>query len=581
MKKKLTALVVLMAFLAMLVPTMAWAADRDIKITVASFDDKQITDQNKYVLVIIDGSDVKAGERVTCYMKGLPTPVYLGSLQNGQNILYIEKENIPGLADPFTSNELTVTVTNETGSVIYKTDTFKKQSQPTEAKQMLVTLTPTKDNNSVPFAISFNSDYIPASGDKVRFTAYDINGKTIGSTNYTYLQYTSFKSEVDGNGMRSLENTQRFSFNSKAVKVRAEFMRDGVVLPALTNELVLGSAYGDFQRLDFEFDSTSVEAGSKVEGKLYYVNKDGKRYDISGDALYVYVDKDSVLTAQNNKRPQFTISPNAKEGSEIKITAYYGNNTVSRTLSVGKAIISQPAAFNRYSGYAGRNIPVEISLTDADDKAKALDFAPTKVEMNWLNSSSSAKVTFLATNLKNLNKNGKMSAIVKSDAAATGSFELIFSDASGHRYVARSAESFKFKDANAKTEKRAVVMSINSKDVLVNGSKHTVDAAPIINSNRTFVPLRALVESFGADVFWDPDTQKITIEYGGKVVEMTVNNKNYSIDGSTKSMDVAPYIQADVNRTQVPVRFVAEALGFSVKPTYNANGTTASVLFGN
>ena len=34
------------------------------------------------------------------------------------------------------------------------------------------------------------------------------------------------------------------------------------------------------------------------------------------------------------------------------------------------------------------------------------------------------------------------------------------------------------------------------------------------------------------------------------------------------------------NRTYVPVRFVAEGLGYEVTPLYNAeNGTTASVVF--
>ena len=63
----------------------------------------------------------------------------------------------------------------------------------------------------------------------------------------------------------------------------------------------------------------------------------------------------------------------------------------------------------------------------------------------------------------------------------------------------------------------------------------------------------------------------------GKKVVMTIDKKEYKVNDKEMTMDVAPYIAKD--RTLVPVRFVAEALGFKVTPTYNTDGTTASVVF--
>ncbi len=39
-----------------------------------------------------------------------------------------------------------------------------------------------------------------------------------------------------------------------------------------------------------------------------------------------------------------------------------------------------------------------------------------------------------------------------------------------------------------------------------------MDVAPEIRNSRMFVPLRFIAEGFGADVFWDPYLQSITIE---------------------------------------------------------------------
>mgnify|MGYP002517394628 CR=1 FL=1 len=51
----------------------------------------------------------------------------------------------------------------------------------------------------------------------------------------------------------------------------------------------------------------------------------------------------------------------------------------------------------------------------------------------------------------------------------------------------------------------------------------------------------------------------------------------YTVNGVAKAADVAPFISD--SRTMVPVRFVAEAFGIKVIPTYDENGATADILF--
>ncbi len=122
-----------------------------------------------------------------------------------------------------------------------------------------------------------------------------------------------------------------------------------------------------------------------------------------------------------------------------------------------------------------------------------------------------------------------------------------------------------------------VVMSIGSNEIVINDAKATIDAAPIVENNRTFVPFRALAEAFGATVAYDEATQAVTAELNGVTVVMTIGSAEYTVNGVAKTADVAPFING--SRTMVPVRFVAEAFGINVTPTYDENGATADILF--
>lgn len=123
-----------------------------------------------------------------------------------------------------------------------------------------------------------------------------------------------------------------------------------------------------------------------------------------------------------------------------------------------------------------------------------------------------------------------------------------------------------------------ISMSIGSNDFVINNNIVTVpDAAPYIANSRTYVPFRALGEALGATVEWDNDARTVTYTLGDTEIVMTIGDTTYTINGVEKSMDVAPEITGD--RTYVPVRFVAEGLGFKVTPLYAADGTTASVVF--
>ncbi|NCB52751.1 MAG: copper amine oxidase N-terminal domain-containing protein [Clostridia bacterium] len=90
------------------------------------------------------------------------------------------------------------------------------------------------------------------------------------------------------------------------------------------------------------------------------------------------------------------------------------------------------------------------------------------------------------------------------------------------------------------------------------------DALPFIDVNgRTLIPVRFVAETMGADVTWNQETQTAVIEQNGITVMVPIGSDTITVtkDGSTDTdkMDTQAVLAED--RTYVPIRFVAEALG--------------------
>jgi hypothetical protein len=58
-----------------------------------------------------------------------------------------------------------------------------------------------------------------------------------------------------------------------------------------------------------------------------------------------------------------------------------------------------------------------------------------------------------------------------------------------------------------------IVLKINSKDVLINGKKTTIDVAPRIIEGYTFMPVRVVTELFGGEIEWDNETKVANIMF--------------------------------------------------------------------
>jgi len=100
--------------------------------------------------------------------------------------------------------------------------------------------------------------------------------------------------------------------------------------------------------------------------------------------------------------------------------------------------------------------------------------------------------------------------------------------------------------------------------IVVNGDKVLFpDAQPFIDENgRTQVPVRFVSEALGADVSWNGEEKKVTVDLNSRNVALTIDSKNYQINNQNYQMDTVALLLS--SRTFVPIRFVSEALGANV-----------------
>ncbi len=96
---------------------------------------------------------------------------------------------------------------------------------------------------------------------------------------------------------------------------------------------------------------------------------------------------------------------------------------------------------------------------------------------------------------------------------------------------------------------------------------------PFIDSNnRTQVPVRAVMEAYGAVVEWDDMARHVIIKYEGQLVEIPLGKAHIYINGRSQVIDTSAMIKE--GRTYLPIRAVVEALGGNV----GWDASTSSVL---
>lgn len=99
--------------------------------------------------------------------------------------------------------------------------------------------------------------------------------------------------------------------------------------------------------------------------------------------------------------------------------------------------------------------------------------------------------------------------------------------------------------------------------VKLDGTQIQFDQQPVLENDRTLVPLRAVFEALGMTVEWEQESQTVTAVNSDTVIRLTVGDTTAYVNGAPVQLETAAKIVAD--RTLVPVRFIAESAGLQVE----------------
>ena len=102
-------------------------------------------------------------------------------------------------------------------------------------------------------------------------------------------------------------------------------------------------------------------------------------------------------------------------------------------------------------------------------------------------------------------------------------------------------------------------VSANAQSVGITIDGRAVDVSPaaIMQTGRVFVPLRGVFEQLGASVVYA--NGQIDAAGHGRDISLHVGSTEAAVDGTPETIDVAPFIVGE--STYVPLRFISQALG--------------------
>jgi hypothetical protein len=85
-----------------------------------------------------------------------------------------------------------------------------------------------------------------------------------------------------------------------------------------------------------------------------------------------------------------------------------------------------------------------------------------------------------------------------------------------------------------------------------------------IKNNRTLYPFRELLETIGAEVYWEQKTKTACAYYNGIMLKFPQEQNFYYINDEKKMMDTKTTSDSHEMRTYIPIRYAFEALGYEV-----------------
>ncbi len=113
------------------------------------------------------------------------------------------------------------------------------------------------------------------------------------------------------------------------------------------------------------------------------------------------------------------------------------------------------------------------------------------------------------------------------------------------------------------------MLDVRQVPILLDGQVLESKIPSFIYIDRTLVPVRFVLENYGAEVTWDQPTKTATVIHEENTVKLTIDSPVAYINGESKVLDknsiprLVTFFDEDA-RTMVPLAFISELLGYEV-----------------
>gem|GEM_PF-6555838 len=109
-------------------------------------------------------------------------------------------------------------------------------------------------------------------------------------------------------------------------------------------------------------------------------------------------------------------------------------------------------------------------------------------------------------------------------------------------------------------ERVEIGFRVGEQTININGEEITAEAPYIAGDGVTLVPVRVISEAFGADVDWNEAEGGIDISYSSVTISMWLGSTTAEINGIAQQLEYPPELTGS-GVTMVPLRFIAESFG--------------------
>jgi Copper amine oxidase N-terminal domain len=109
---------------------------------------------------------------------------------------------------------------------------------------------------------------------------------------------------------------------------------------------------------------------------------------------------------------------------------------------------------------------------------------------------------------------------------------------------------------------KSIWLQVGGKTAKVDGQSVAMDVAPAVKNGTTYVSLRTLTTALGAEIAWLPAKREVKVMAGADEIVFWLGSKTVQVNGKNMQAGANAFIQD--GRTQVPLRFIAELLGWKL-----------------